>query len=302
MKRMHKIDAIMSFFVISLFLFLASPSQAYYSLATAQSSVQSYAQPYYSSPSPQSYYSLPSINININFYGFPGSNPYYSQPASQYGAYYYLPGYAYPPNSQYYSPQRYPASSGQPGGFAMGNSQYYSGYGYSPSQPYGTGYPYGPGYQTAPATSRSSFDPSSPYGFGYDPFASASPLTSNPYQQMQSQFKDTDISISYSNKGDNVNLHAGETLSIVLPSNPDAGCKWYLDTDKLDSKIIAKESDEFFPGYPFSSSTAFGFTGAHDQWIFKAIAPGTTVVRLEIKESESSRALDVYEVEVTVAD
>ncbi|MEW6379846.1 MAG: protease inhibitor I42 family protein [bacterium] len=287
MKRFGKIIIIISLFVISLF-FLVTPSPAYYSILSAQ-------------PYIQSYYSLPSINININvnFCGFPGGSSCYNQPASPYGAYYCSPGYSYgyPPNSQYYSLPRYAASPVQLGGYVMGYGQYYSDYGYSPSQPHSTG------YQPAYATSLpSSFDPYSPYGPFGEPFSSGYASSINPYESMQSQFKDADVSISYSDKGNDVSINTGQTLSIILPSNPDSGCRWYLDADKFDETIAVKESAEFFPGYEYSSSTSFGFTGAHEQWIFKAAAPGTTTIRLEIKESENSSALDTYEVEVTVAD
>ncbi|MGA1876065.1 MAG: protease inhibitor I42 family protein, partial [bacterium] len=139
----------------------------------------------------------------------------------------------------------------------------------------------------------------------------------NPLQKL---YKDADEELDDDDDGDDITLEEGETLSIILRSNQSQGAlrigpdvldkgKWILDTDKLDSDIIKKISDKYFP-VPEGSTiegvnlSIYSFDG-REQWIFEAKSPGTTIIELHYKaEDELGRESiqDTFKIEVTVVE
>ncbi len=249
-----------------------------------------------------------------NWSGYPNYGGY-----TPYGAPYggYQPEYY--PNYGYSQPYNYQPSGYVPNYYNYGQPNYggyYPNYGYSQSQYYG-GYP-------SPYRQPSY---NQPYNYGGGIYTGYSPIRENPYLQVSSipsaqpyfdmyggyqqqgyqiYYEDADEEIDEDDDGEDITLEEGETLSIILKSMKSQGYEWILDTDELDTDIVKKVSDEFFPLPEGSAHIGYisyipGLIEGVEQWIFKARNPGTTTICLEYLDPYDDRVRD-FEIEVTVEE
>jgi len=69
---------------------------------------------------------------------------------------------------------------------------------------------------------------------------------------------------------------AGRDVVLELPSDPTTGEEWRIGA-LPDARIMALLSAD----YHATPSSAPGGSGGRQRWIFRAVGPGTTVVRLD---------------------
>jgi inhibitor of cysteine peptidase len=84
----------------------------------------------------------------------------------------------------------------------------------------------------------------------------------------------TTVTADENTNGETVKLKQGQTLKIKIDGNPTTGYSWNL-TD-VDQEILAPLGE---PDYA-SSSTLVGAGGTYT-FIFKAVAPGSTTLKLD---------------------
>ncbi len=270
-----------------------------------------YTQPYYGAP----YGGYPSGGFysNVGYSqppyhgGYPYNQSYYGAPYGGYqsGGYYPNPGFPQPP---YYEPYSYELPPYDPFDWrtAAINGQSFLAPGLPPYNQSYYGTPYG-GYQYG---INNNFSPQSYYDV-YGQY----------YQNsLQKLYEDADEELDEDDDGDDITLEEGETLSIILRSNQSQGInaigrdlldkgEWILDTDKLDSDIIKKTSDEYFPVPEGSvveglNLSIYNFEG-REQWLFEAKNPGTTTIELNYTVEDywgSESIQDTFEIEVTVVE
>ncbi|MGA1844255.1 MAG: protease inhibitor I42 family protein [bacterium] len=97
--------------------------------------------------------------------------------------------------------------------------------------------------------------------------------------------------------GTTITVDVGDTISIVLESNVTTGYQWVLDTGELNTDVVSKKSNQYFPG------NATGYivgAGGFEQWIFEAEDDGTTTIKLDYKRTWETTVQDTFEVTVTV--
>jgi inhibitor of cysteine peptidase len=70
-----------------------------------------------------------------------------------------------------------------------------------------------------------------------------------------------------------VDVHVGETISVILPENATTGYRWAIE--RVDSQLVEARSPQ--PKYP---ANAIG-SGGEVEWDFLAKAPGTTSIALK---------------------
>lgn len=97
--------------------------------------------------------------------------------------------------------------------------------------------------------------------------------------------------------GSSITLAAGETLELVLTSNPTTGYSWSAAEvpDCLEQEGEAEYDSDALPGMMGA--------GGEDTWRFTAVEPGEGSLRLEYArpwESEQEAPAEIYQIDVTV--
>ena len=109
-------------------------------------------------------------------------------------------------------------------------------------------------------------------------------------------FISTDVTIDETFSGQTITLSEGETLSIILASNATTGYAWNLDVHDLDSDILEKLDDTYYP-----SNTGYAGEGGYEQWIFRSEDSGTTAIKLDYAKIFDTHSItDTFEVDITV--
>lgn len=96
--------------------------------------------------------------------------------------------------------------------------------------------------------------------------------------------------------GASVTLATGETLKLVLTSNPTTGYSWSA------AEVPACLEQDGESEYDSDAPPMMTGGGGEETWRFTAVEPGEGTLRLEYARpwEEDVEAIDVYEVEVTV--
>lgn len=218
------------------------------------------------------------------------------------------------------------------GGYAMGNSQYYPNYGYSPSQPYGGiyrqpynnqpyygysqpqnygGYPYRqPNYNQqynygAPSGYYTGYN-NMPYQYFGDPYTQQNPIY-NPYgvstgdwedwSYLPSRYKDADLILDENDNNDDFTVDVGDSIAIILPSQMIPG------SSVTGGYEWAFDDDDFDDDIISHNNTSEWFSG-YQFWYFEAEEVGTTTIKMGDVSwlLNSSIGEDEFEVEITVEE
>jgi len=97
--------------------------------------------------------------------------------------------------------------------------------------------------------------------------------------------------------GASVTLVTGDTLELVLTSNPTTGYSWSV----VEVPACLEQDGE--PEYDSDAPPFMMGAGGEDTWRFVAVEPGEGTLRLEYArpwESDERAPVEVYEIEVTV--
>ena len=76
-----------------------------------------------------------------------------------------------------------------------------------------------------------------------------------------------------------IEVNAGDTLVVVLCSNPTTGFRWSEDAQISDSSVLQQEIHEFHG--PESEPPPPPGTPGLESWRFKALKPGTSTIHVE---------------------
>ena len=81
------------------------------------------------------------------------------------------------------------------------------------------------------------------------------------------------------NISDTIEINAGDTLVVVLCSNPTTGFKWSEDAQISDATILKQEVHEF--SGPESEPPPPPGTPGLESWRFQVLKPGTSTIYVE---------------------
>jgi inhibitor of cysteine peptidase len=81
------------------------------------------------------------------------------------------------------------------------------------------------------------------------------------------------------NINDSIEIHTGDTLVIVLCSNPTTGFTWSEEASITNNIVLTQENHEFTG--PESETPPPPGTPGLESWRLKALQPGTSTVSLE---------------------
>lgn len=99
---------------------------------------------------------------------------------------------------------------------------------------------------------------------------------------------------SYSGK--QVEIAAGDTLAVILVSNPSTGFKWELamPTDNSVVKMVDNKYE--------AAATSLAGASGKEVWTFKAAGKGTSAIRMEYSRpwAGGEKAVKVFELNVVV--
>ena len=94
--------------------------------------------------------------------------------------------------------------------------------------------------------------------------------------------------------GKTVHVAVGGVLEIHLDENPTTGYSWEIAA--LDEEILADAGRVYFAARP-----ALTGSGGEVQWLFRALKPGTTALRLEYRRPwEKDKPAQTFEITVAV--
>lgn len=94
--------------------------------------------------------------------------------------------------------------------------------------------------------------------------------------------------------GRTAHVTAGGVLEIHLDENPTTGYSWEIAT--LDEEILGDGGRVYFANQP-----ALTGSGGEVQWLFRALKPGTTTLRLQYRRPwEKDKPAQTYEITVVV--
>ena len=104
------------------------------------------------------------------------------------------------------------------------------------------------------------------------------------------------VSVDATYSGKQVQTTVGDTVVVTLDSNPSTGFKWELA--KLSDTDVLKMADNKYEG----PDKAMPGAGGKEVWIFKALAPGTSAVRMEYSRpwAGGEKAVQVFDLTVAV--
>lgn len=97
--------------------------------------------------------------------------------------------------------------------------------------------------------------------------------------------------------GSSITLAAGETLELVLTSNPTTGYSWSA------AEIPDCLEQEGEPEYDSDAPPGMMGAGGEDTWRFTAVERGEGTLRLKYArpwESDETEPVEIYEIDVTV--
>ena len=108
---------------------------------------------------------------------------------------------------------------------------------------------------------------------------------------------DSAVRLKDDDNGTSVTLAVGETLELVLTSNPTTGYSWSA------AEVPACLEQEGEPEYDSDAPPGMMGAGGEDTWRFTAAEPGEGTLRLEYTrpwESAEEAPVETYEVDVVV--
>ncbi len=104
------------------------------------------------------------------------------------------------------------------------------------------------------------------------------------------------IAVNQGHNGQEYSLAPGQTLNLMLDSNPTTGYRW---TAFYDEEMLALVGKDYQTDNP--SGDLVG-AGGHDFWRFKALKAGTTEIRMTYARPwESVQPLKTFTLKLTVA-
>ena len=104
------------------------------------------------------------------------------------------------------------------------------------------------------------------------------------------------VRVGATQSGGTVHLTPGQSLEVLLASNPTTGFSWSVD--EMDTTVLTKTSSDYKPQ---SQDPLVVGSGGHDEWRFTAIAPGRTPLKMVYARTwESKQPADTFELTVIV--
>ena len=106
-----------------------------------------------------------------------------------------------------------------------------------------------------------------------------------------------DIDASYDGQG--IEIDVGESLLIILESNPTTGFRWEL-AGPVDEDLLALIETRYEPGADIEASLVGA--GGTEVWTFETLADGETTITLEYSRAwdGGEKAIETFEVTVTI--
>jgi inhibitor of cysteine peptidase len=82
------------------------------------------------------------------------------------------------------------------------------------------------------------------------------------------------VNVDSSYSGKQVELSAGQTLVVTLPSNATTGFSWSL-ADNSDSSVLSETGNQYI-----APQTTLMGAGGNEEWTFQALKKGTSVISM----------------------
>jgi len=110
------------------------------------------------------------------------------------------------------------------------------------------------------------------------------------------------ITIDSAYNGQEIELSAGNMLSIVLDANPTTGFRWEL-TEISDASVLEVTGNSYEQGEQGTSNPPVVGAGGQETWTFNALAAGTATLSMEYSRpwEGGEKAVETFEVTVNVS-